>query len=100
MARALSLRGKEGCTKRLPSRLARATAVPPRAVQGSNAADSNPQARMEGDNHEQADVQVKLAKMSMSGLKKVCNTMNVDHSLSWDKTTLVDIGHIYAKTGP
>ena len=60
----------------------------------------NPPARMEGENHEQADVQDKLAKMSMSGLKKVCNTMNVDHSLSWDKTTLVDIGHIYAKTGP
>ena len=53
---------------------------------------------MEGDNHEQADVQVKLAKMSMSGLKTVCNTMKVDHSLSWDKTTLVDT--FMQKLGP
>ena len=28
--------------------------------------------------------------MSMSDLKKLCNKMYVDHSLSWDKTTLVD----------
>ena len=47
-------------------------------------------AAAEGGNHEQADVRVKLAKMSMSDLKKLCNTMNVYHSLSRDKTTLVD----------
>ena len=35
-------------------------------------------------------MRVKLAKMSMSDLKKLCNTMNVDYRLSWDKTTLVD----------
>ena len=50
----------------------------------------NPSAAAEGDNHEQAYVRVKLAKMSMSDLKKLYNKMDVDHSLSWDKTTLVD----------
>ena len=37
-------------------------------------------------------MRVELAKMSMSDLKELCNTMNVDYSLfsGWDKTTLVD----------
>ena len=34
----------------------------------------DPSAAAEGDNHEQADVRSKLAKMSMSDLKKLCNT--------------------------
>ena len=50
----------------------------------------NRPAAAEGDNHEQADVLSKLARMSMSDLKKLCNTMNVDPSLSQNKTTLVD----------
>ena len=49
---------------------------------------ANPFSAVEGDNHEQADVLVKLAKMSMSDLKKPCNTMNVNYSLPLDKTSL------------